>query len=120
MRLLMLGMALLASGEAAAQFAPGGATPTRSGGWSHPVDSAPRMPDVYRNDERALFARDIRDARNAGQLTRREARQLRREAGVIDSLTQRYARDGLSAAERRELDLRAGVLRDRLNRGRVK
>ncbi|MBJ7439704.1 MAG: hypothetical protein JHD35_11855 [Sphingopyxis sp.] len=54
----------------------------------------------------------IRDGRNEGQLSRREARALRREAGQISTLADRYARDGLSDSERRELEMRAQVLRD--------
>jgi hypothetical protein len=63
---------------------------------------------------------DLREARetierrrNNGELTRREARRLRREARLIASLSHRYARDGLSDDERGELALRAQVLRSR-------
>lgn len=65
------------------------------------------------------MAHDLREARkrisngrDTGQLSKREARALRREAGQISALAERYARDGLSDSERRELDMRTQVLRD--------
>jgi hypothetical protein len=67
-----------------------------------------------------MVAHDLREARQtidwrreSGELTRREARQLRREARLIDTLSYRYARDGLRADERSELTLRAQELRSR-------
>lgn len=66
------------------------------------------------------FDRDLREARRtvdrrrkAGELTRREARQLRREIAVIGSLADRYGRDGLSASERRELQMHTQTVRHR-------
>jgi len=55
-------------------------------------------------------------------LTRKEARQLRRENGVIADIASRYATDGLSQAETRELQTRTEVMRDivRLQRLRPK
>jgi len=68
-------------------------------------------------------ARDVRDARRqidrareAGLISRREAKALRREARLIARATERYGIDGLSASERRELRIRAGVLRDSATR----
>lgn len=52
----------------------------------------------------------IRDAREAGLISRREARRLDREARLIGAVARRYARDGLTAAERRELDGRGRAL----------
>ena len=65
---------------------------------------------------------DIRAGRAGGQLTRKEARQLRRENGVIGDIASRYATDGLSQAETRELQTRTEVMRDivRLQRLRPK
>ena len=48
----------------------------------------------------------IENARDAGQLTRAEARGYRREARAIDNLRDRYSRDGLSDAESRDLQAR--------------
>jgi len=52
----------------------------------------------------------IEQGEEAGQLSKREARALRREARQIGRLTERYSRDGLSDAEQRELDMRARAL----------
>jgi len=58
----------------------------------------------------------IERARDAGLITRREARQLRREANRIAVRANVYASDGLSASERRELENSAAALRSQLNR----
>ena len=64
--------------------------------------------------------RDLREARETidrryenGELTRREARRLRREVRLVDRLQYRYGADGLRADERAELALRAQELRSR-------
>ena len=69
--------------------------------------------------------RDVRDIRKrvdraeeSGRISKREARQLDREARLIGRLERRYASDGLSASERRELEARALYLRAALNRPR--
>jgi hypothetical protein len=66
--------------------------------------------------------RDIRKrverARDNGVISRREARQLKREARLIGGLERRYGRDGLSQSERKELEARASYLRDAVNRPR--
>ena len=63
---------------------------------------------------------DLREARETidrryenGELTRREARRLRREVRLVDRLQYRYGHDGLRADERAELALRAQELRSR-------
>ncbi|HEX8240327.1 MAG TPA: hypothetical protein VF574_11365 [Allosphingosinicella sp.] len=72
------------------------------------------------------IGRELRDiegridrARDRGDLTRREARGLEREARAIDRLAERYGRDGLSPSERAELENRARYLRDAVNRPRA-
>ena len=67
--------------------------------------------------------RDLRDinhridrARDSGLLSRREARQFRREARRIGSAAGVYGRDGISASEHRELEARAFALRSQLDR----
>ena len=66
--------------------------------------------------------RQIRDRidhlRDNGLVSRREAQRLDREARRIGHAAYRYARDGLSASERSELQARAAVLRDAVNRPR--
>ena len=66
--------------------------------------------------------RDIRSridhARQSGDLSAREARQLRREARLIGRLANRYGRDSLSLSERSELQVRTQVLRGSFGRAR--
>jgi len=53
----------------------------------------------------------IRDGRDAGQLSRGEARALRREGYRIEAASARYGRDGYSAAEVAMLRSRTEALR---------
>jgi hypothetical protein len=63
------------------------------------------MPEV-----RTVLA-DINQGAHAGQLSHRQAKELRREAGEITQLEERYAAGGLSNAEAAELQNRIEVLR---------
>lgn len=54
---------------------------------------------------------DVHDGRDNGSLSHKQAKELRREAGEIGILEERYARDGLSDDERVELQNRAQVIR---------
>jgi hypothetical protein len=65
-------------------------------------------------------AHDLREAREtierrreSGELTRRQARQLRREVRIVSRLQYRYGHDGMRPDERAELALRAQELRSR-------
>ena len=49
-------------------------------------------------------------ARDAGLISGREARRLDREVRLIASVARRYARDGLSPSERRELASRTRIV----------
>jgi len=60
--------------------------------------------------------RRIDRAEQSGAITRREARQLRREAAGIAHSAYFYRHGGLSASERYELRTRVDVLRDSVNR----
>jgi hypothetical protein len=62
---------------------------------------------------------DIENARESGQLSRAEARQLRRDARRLGFAGRRYGRDGLSASERSELQARALALRAAVNAARL-
>jgi hypothetical protein len=64
--------------------------------------SGPVIGDVYA---------DIRTGSRNGQLSHKQAKELRREAAEISALEARYAADGLSDAEAAELQTRAEVLR---------
>lgn len=48
--------------------------------------------------------------RKSGALSKGAARGLRREADQVDTLRDRYAADGLSYSERREIDMRVQAL----------
>jgi hypothetical protein len=66
------------------------------------------------SDVRGVYS-DIHDGAESGQLSRKQAKELRREAGEIDQLEQRYAAGGLSDAEAAELRTREEVLRSIVN-----
>ena len=61
---------------------------------------------------------DVERGRKSGAISRREARQLKREARHIGHLADLYVQDGLSASERMELEARASYLRAAVNRPR--
>ena len=67
--------------------------------------------------ELAMVRRDVRKGRKEGSLSRKQARELRRESGEVAMLEQRYAAGGLSSAEAAELKARIEVLRA-LTRGK--
>lgn len=101
------------------------ASTSAQGGWRSSSPErlpAPIGPSASRADgwreERDIRER-IRSARDSGQITRQAARGLRREARANTALSDRLAQDGVSAAERRELDARAFALRDRLTARRT-
>jgi hypothetical protein len=75
-----------------------------------------RLPGPGLGKELGDIGRRIDRARDRGALSRREARQLEREAHLLGRLADRYARDGLSPAERAELEARAAYLRGAIGR----
>ncbi len=77
-------------------------------------DSRLPGPGIYR-DLRDIRGR-IEEAREAGRISRSEARSLRREARAIDASARRFSRDGVSESERRELETRALYLRGAVSR----
>lgn len=58
------------------------------------------------NQRQAQLERRIEAGERSGQLTRAEANRLRAEFRDLERLEQRYRRDGLSSAERADLDRR--------------
>ena len=99
---------------AAARFAPmppsGEQRPPRlfGGDSSLPGPSTGReLRDVRRRVDRA---------RDGGIISRRQARQLHREVRTVSRLERRYGRDGLSSAERAELQTRTQLLREAIGR----
>ena len=97
----------LVSVPAAAQIA--GPPPISSG----PGTSWPRGPSVSRQVEKIRDG--VRNGREAGQLSRREARALRREGRRIAAMERFYAADGLSDSEARALAMRTEMLRSLAN-----
>ena len=110
MRVLMmtvLAAGFLVSMPAAAQIA--GPPPISSGpgsGWS-------RSPSIYRQVEK--IENGVRDGRRSEQLTRGEARGLRREGRRIQAMARRYGADGLSDSEVHALEIRTEMLRSLVN-----
>ncbi|MGN6373977.1 MAG: hypothetical protein ACTHMG_00315 [Sphingomonas sp.] len=88
------------------------ADPAAAGQWSNinsaPSGAAPASLDAVRRVDRIDAA--IRDGRDRGQLSRREARRLHRDGELIDSAAQRYDADGASQTEQNEIDTRIDVL----------
>jgi hypothetical protein len=94
----------------------------------HPPREVQRPPNTLAVDSRQKgpgLRRDVQDIRQRiererenGAISRREARQLKREARLIAVQAHRYGRDGLSSSERTELEARAHYLRDAVNRPR--
>jgi hypothetical protein len=62
----------------------------------------------------------IDDARESGQISRRDARRLDRQARGIGSLARVYRTHGLSESEARELQARANYLRDAVSIERMR
>lgn len=78
-----------------------------------PVAVIVAQPDTYgprTYDEMRETRRTIEQGRDAGLLTRQQAKGLRKESRRIDALAARYASDGLTYSEARELDMRARAL----------
>ena len=102
MRLLLIPTLVITAPAAAQIRDPAGS----NAGWPAP---RPALPGVAR--ELHQVDRSIRDARDADKLSRKEARELRRESRRIAALEERYARDGLSESERAGLLARIEALR---------
>jgi hypothetical protein len=88
------------------------------GGTSFAPPSGPNLPRApiavaaTGSGETGKIRRDIHDGRDSGQLSRRDARRLRREASQIDAMEARFGRDGFSDAELYELAARRQLLRE--------
>jgi hypothetical protein len=112
--LLCLLLALALTAPAAAQIAGKhdyGPVPA-----ANPFLPDSRLPGPPLGKELRDIDRRIERARDAGRLSGREARRLDREARAIGRLARHYGRDGISPAERAELETRTAYLRDSVNR----
>ena len=104
--------------------APAGAQIVGRNDYGHVGRGSPFLPDSSfgipgLGRELRDISGDIRDARESGQLSRAEARQLRRDARRLGFAGRRYGRDGISASERAELHARALALRAAVNAARL-
>lgn len=75
-----------------------------------------RLPGPSARRDASDIRRRIDRAEDSGRISRREAKRLDREARLIQRLERRYASDGLSESEKRELEARALYLRGALTR----
>lgn len=73
-----------------------------------------RLPGPHPAREARDIRGDIRNARDSGAISDRDARRLGREARLIGHLSHRYGRDGMSRSEAGELQARALALRSAL------
>ncbi len=89
------------------------AAPASAQIWDGGGKAASRMPAPIFSTarERNDLDRTIRNARKQGQLSRDDARSLRRENRQIGALEDRYGEDGISASEEAELTSRSEALR---------
>ena len=107
---------LLLATPASAQFwgGPSGSA-SISGGRPATLQPSNWTPSSRETDQ---IRGDIRKGRDSGQLSRREARQLRRESYQIDRIQSRFGHDGLSDSESAELITRRQLLREDVLRKR--
>lgn len=89
------------------------AAPASAQGWGgYSPAPAPRVPrDSGISGQLGKTRGDTNAGRRSGQLTRSEARALRRERAAVGTMERRFARDGLSDSERAELQTRVEILR---------
>jgi len=116
---IIAAIVLLASPFSAhAQIAP----PTAPGDDRLPgtFDTHVRPAEPAIGSELRAARKGIDRGRKNGDLSKREARALRREANQIDTLADRYGQDGLSNAEHRELEMRARVLQSQTESQRLR
>lgn len=112
MRVLMLAGAacLLFAVPASAQIWGGPVPSSLGGSFAGRGIRVPTQPQSARSE--------IRAGERSGQLTRQEARQLRRIDSANAALAERFAVDGLSDSEIAELNTRAMLLHEEIIRAR--
>jgi hypothetical protein len=118
MRVLAIGFAVLvvtaapASAQIAGSMRGLSGSPSLRGDIRLPEPAEPRLVrSVSVGREVRGIRGDIEAGRRAGQLSRSEARALRREGHRIEAISERYGRDGYSYAEIMMLRSRTEALR---------
>ena len=118
MRGLVVGMLIVAFGAVPASAQIAGSMRGLSGSPSIRGDILREVPGDPVLTQRVSISREVGDIRNqiregrdAGQLSRSEARALRREGRRIEAVSDRYGRDGYSSAEVAMLRARTEALR---------
>lgn len=118
MRALLAAAVLVASAPGSAQIAP--RHDYGPVGLSDPFLGDGRIPGPGIGRELRDVRGKIREGRESGQLSRREARQLERETRRIGLAARRFGRDGLSASEARFIDARLLALRGAVTAARFR
>jgi hypothetical protein len=91
--------------------------------WAPPGNGLPRSDRGFRTGHVETLhdaGQDIRQGRRDGELTRSEAKHLRREQRILGAIAERYAEDGLTPGEAADLDFREHVLLDQAQAKRLK
>lgn len=105
---------ITASVAASAQIAPSGDGRLPK---TATVTLDPRPPAVAHDLDQARDG--IRRGAKNGELSKRETKSLRRSADRIDTLSERYARDGLTDSEQRDLGMMARATQSIVNAQRA-
>jgi hypothetical protein len=96
------------------------ATPLQAQFWSPPGNGLPKayaLPAAH-VDTLHDVRQAIRDGRRDGELSRADAKHLRREQRILSAIAERYAADGLGAGEADDLDFRAHALLEQVQAAR--
>jgi hypothetical protein len=100
------------------------ACPLQAQLWAPPGDGLPKAGGTFQASPSVGALHDagqaIRQGRREGELTRVEAKQLRREQRILGAIAERYAEDGLTPGEAADLDFRAHVLLDQVHAKRTR
>lgn len=79
-----------------------------------PFPATPRTPPSRVARDLTKIREDRREGRSAGQLSRHDAKALRRDEWMLGRLERRFARGGMSDSEADELQVRTEALRAQL------
>lgn len=80
-----------------------------------PADMLEAQPNVAAARDIELARENIHEGRKNGSLSKSQARELKKHASRIDAVAERYARDGLSESEQRDLSFQSRALESLTN-----